>query len=225
MVIAKIILTSLLSITELFILTKVMGKRQISQLSFFDYINGITIGSIGAEMATGGFEKLAKTSVAVAVYALVAVMISYISDKSIKCRRFLCGTSTVIVDNGEIRKKSMAKEKIDLDELLMQARIKGYFDLSHIQTVILEPNGNMSFLPKSNYRPVSPEDLKLTTDDEQVFTPLIIDGKVIAKNLNLRNKDIKWLKEQIKKQNIKKESDVLLGLYDGKKFIAYRNCE
>ena len=219
----KIALSSLLSVAELFILTKLMGKRQISQLSFFDYINGITIGSIAAEMAIGGFKNMTAPAAAMLIYALAAICISVLCDKSIKCRRFFSGTATVIIDKDKIYRKAMKKAKIDLNELLMQARISGYYDLSKIQTVILEPNGSLSFLPKSEERPLTPADIELSPARETVFTPLIIDGRVIEKNLILRNKSLDWLQTELKKQNVPKSEDVLLALYNGNSLVIYDN--
>lgn len=221
----KIILTSLLSILELFILTKIMGKRQISQLSFFDYINGITIGSIAAEMAISDPDEGVGAAIAMVVYAIVATAISYVSDKSIRLRKILCGTPTIIMNKDKIYRKAMKKAKIDMNELLMQARISGYFDLSQVQTVILEANGTMSFLPKSDNRPVSPSDIDLTPPRETVYSPLIIDGKIIEKNLIIINKSLNWLHEQIKKQNVSDEKDILLAMFDGSSFVIYKNEE
>ncbi|MCQ2480152.1 MAG: DUF421 domain-containing protein [Clostridia bacterium] len=202
-----------------------MGKRQISQLNFFDYINGITIGSIAAEMAIRDFEGAGKAAVAMGVYALVATVISYISDKSIKARTYLCGTPTIILNKGKIYRSAMKKARIDINELLMQARISGYYDLNQVQTVILEANGTLSFLPKSDNRPVTPSDIDLTPTRETMYSPLIIDGKVIEKNLIIINKSLNWLHEQIKKQNVSDEKDILLAMFDGSNFVIYRNEE
>lgn len=223
MIIAKTVLTSLLSIAELFILTKLMGKRQISQLSFFDYINGITIGSIAAEMAINGIKKAAVPAAAMAVYALAAVCISLICDKSVTARKFFNGKPAVIMDKGVINRKVMKKEKLDLNELLMQARISGYYDLSKVQTVILEANGTLSFLPKAEERPVTPSDIDIKPQAETLFIPMIIDGRIIEKNLIKSNKSLTWLSEQLKKQNVGKPENVLLALFDGSKLIFYRN--
>ena len=221
----KIALTSLLSIAELFILTKIMGKRQISQLSFFDYINGITIGSIAAEMAIGGFKNAAAPAVAMGVYALAAVVISVAADKSINARRLLSGTPTIIMDKGKIYRKAMKKAKIDINELLMQARISGQHDLSKVQTVILEANGTLSFLPKSQNRPLTPSDVDITPVQETIFTPLIIDGMILEKNLIIFNKSLNWLHDNLKKQNAGEPESVLLAMFDGSELVIYRNEE
>lgn len=223
--ILKIALTSLLSIAELFILTKIMGKRQISQLSFFDYINGITIGSIAAEMATDGYKKAAAPAAAMAVYALVAITISVVSDKSITARRIFSGTPTIIMDKGRIYRKAMKKAKIDMNELLMQARICGQYDLSKVQTVILEANGTLSFLPKSQNRPLTPSDADITTVQETVFKPLIIDGRILEKNLVICGKTLNWLHDNLKKQNAGEPENVLLAMFDGSNLVIFRNEE
>lgn len=223
MTVLRIVLTSLLSIIELFILAKLMGKRQISQLSFFDYINGITIGSIAAEMATGEFNKIAAPAIAMAVYAAMAICISVISNKSLRGRRIFSGTPTVIMDKDRIYRKAMKKSKLDFNELLMQARISGYYDLSKVQTVIMEANGTLSFLPKSEERPLSPADIELSPKRETVFTPMIIDGRIIEKNLIIRNKSLNWLQNELKKQNAGKAEDVLLAMFDGSTLVIYGN--
>lgn len=219
----KIVLSSLLSIAELFILAKLMGKRQISQMSFFDYINGITIGSIAAEMAIGGFKNILPPAIAMVVYSAVALCISIVCDKSIKCRQLLCGKPTVIMDKDKIYRKGMKKAKLDLNELLMQARINGFYDLSKIQTIILEANGTLSFLPKSEERPLTPADMNMTPTRETVFTPLIIDGRIIEKNLILKNKSLDWLNAQLKKQNAGSPESVLLALFNGNELVIYDN--
>ena len=140
-----IVVLSLGSIIAIFLLTKLMGYRQMSQMSMFDYVNGITMGSIAAEMATSldtGFEK---PLVAMIVYALVSLLLSTVSSKSIKVRRMLEGAPLVLLNNGEIYRHNLKKAKIDVSELLVQCRINGYFDISKLQTAILEGNGKISF--------------------------------------------------------------------------------
>lgn len=219
----KIILTALFSIIELFILTKLMGKRQISELNFFDYICGITIGSIAAEMAAHPLEEAYIPAVAMAVYAVITSLIAFISDKSLKIRSLIESKPTILYDNGKILEKSLAKSKMDINEFLMQCRISGYFNLEDLQTVILESNGKLSFLPKSDKRPLNPYDVNITTNQEQIFIPLVIDGRTIEKNLKRCGKDIEWLKSQIKAKNNGKISETLLAACDkNNNFICFK---
>ena len=222
MEILQIILVSLGSVVILFILTKLMGNRQMSQLSMFDYINGITIGSIAAEMATSLEDDFLKPLTAMIVYALVAILISFITTKSIKLRRILTGKSLILLDNGKLFEKNFKKAKLDINDFLIQCRNNGYFDISNLQSAILEPNGKISFLPMSDQRPVVPHDLELKPLEESILTDVIIDGKIMENNLRFTGNDESWLKSQLKSQGINKTSDVLLATCDkNNEFKAY----
>ena len=200
--ILNVILLSLFSLIALFILTKLMGYRQMSEMSMFDYINGITIGSIAAEMATSLEKDWWLPLTAMVVYALAAIVLSYISVKSMAARRVISGKPLILMDHDTIYEKNLLKGKIDLSEMLLQCRVNGYFNLSDLQTIILEPNGRMSFLPKSDKRPVIPEDMSMTPEQEFLVANVIIDGHIMEKNLQHAGKDIQWLNKQMHAQNI-----------------------
>lgn len=208
------ILTALGSIITLFILSKLMGNREMSQLTMFDYINGITIGSIAAEMATTEFSDITKPFVAMIVYALVVILISEITNKSIKLRRILTGKSSILYDNGTIYEKSLRKAKLDIGEFLSQCRIAGYFDLSTVQTIILEPNGKLSILPLSNERPLTGKDMKLSITQDFLVANVIIDGNIMVDNLKHTGNNEAWLHSQIKAHQINDISEVLLATCD-----------
>ena len=212
--IIKIIILSISSEILLFFLTKIMGDKQMSQLSMFDYIIGITIGSIAAEMATSLENNFVEPLVAMIVYALIALAISYFSYKSIKFRRFLYGNSLILLDNGELYNKNFKTAKLDLNEFLIQCRTNGYFNINDIQTAILESNGKISFLPKSSKKPTTPEDFNLKTQDEKILINVIIDGHVIQENLNRTGNDTFWLQKQLAIQKINDVSEVFLGMCD-----------
>lgn len=201
MEILKICLTAVLSIVELFILTKIMGKRQVSQLSLFDYINGITIGSIAADMAFSSVEECWKPAVAIVIYGLFAVICSFFSNKSIRFRRFFVGKAIVLMDNGIIYRKNFRKAKLDLNEFLTQCRINGFFNIDDLQTVILEPNGQLSFLPKSCLRPMNPQDMGIHPQKE--ISPIVVvsDGEILPENLKACGKNEIWLRKKLKDGN------------------------
>lgn len=213
MEILKVVLTSLLSAAALFVIAKLIGHKQISQLDFFDYITGITIGSIAAELATE-LEKPLKPLVAMIVYGAVAVILSFLTSKLPKTRKFINGTPTIIMDNGKIYRKNMKKAKIDLSEFLVLCRQEGYFNLSDIQTAIFECNGRLTVLPVSTKRPMNPGDMKLTPQPEYINTEVIMDGRILHDNLKRMGLDIKWLEKQIKEQGFKNAKEVFLGLCD-----------
>ena len=223
MEILKIALISLLSAATLFIIAKFIGHKQISQLDFFDYITGITIGSIAAELATELEEPL-KPLVAMIVYGAITVILSVITSKFPKTRKFINGAPTIIMDNGKIYRKNLKKAKIDLSEFLVLCRQEGYFNLDDIQTAIFEYNGRLTVLPVSTKRPVNPEDINLAPQSEYISTEVIMDGRVLDENLKRMGLDIKWLEKQIKSQGFKSVKEIYLGICDqNKKLSLYRN--
>lgn len=212
--ILKIILLSSSSLIVLFIISKIIGNREITQLSLFDYIISISIGSIAAEMATALDDNFIEPLIAMIVYALLASIIVYIERKSIKARKFISGTSIVLIDNGTIYKNNLKKAQLDINELIMEARIKGFFNMADIQTAIFEANGEISFLPKVEKRPATPEDLNLTLPQEKVVITVISDGVLLEKNLKLTGNDKTWLEEELKRQQIPSINTVFLATCD-----------
>lgn len=209
-----IIALSLGSIIAIFILTKLMGYRQMSQMSMFDYICGITIGSIAAEMATSLEENFVQPLTAMIVYGLATLFLSWLGSKSIKIRRVIEGVPLVLFNNGELYRENLKKAKIDVTEFLEQCRVNGYFDVSKLQTAILEGNGKISFLPKVSDRPLTPGDMSLTPAQDYMVANVILDGKIMRDNLGHTGNDEKWLQNQIRGQGAKRVEDVLLATCD-----------
>ena len=129
-------------------------------------------------------------------------------------RRVISGKPLILMDHDTIYEKNLLKGKIDLSEMLLQCRVNGYFNLSDLQTIILEPNGRMSFLPKSEKRPVIPEDLTLAPEQEFLVANGIIDGHIMEKNLQHAGKDTQWLNKQMQIRNISNLGDILLATCD-----------
>ena len=213
MEIMKVLLTSLLSVSALFAIAKIMGHKQMSQLDFFDYISGITIGSIAAELATELEEPL-KPLIAIAVYGAVALLLSKITSLIPKSRKFINGTPTILMNNGKIYRKNLKKAKLDLSEFMVMCRQQGYFNLNDIQTAVFEFNGKLSILPVSKKRPANPEDLNLSPAPEYIQTEVIMDGRILDENLKRMGLDDKWLQKQLATQGYKKPQEVFLALCD-----------
>lgn len=205
----NVALASLGSIIVLFLLAKLMGNKQMSQLNMFDYITGITIGSIAAEMATALESDFLKPLIAMVIYGLAATAISFIASGSVRARRLINGRSILLYHNGTLYKKNFTKARLDLNEFLTQCRINGYFDLSEVELAMLEPNGKISILPAANYRPATPEDLGLTPPKSEILANVIIDGRVLTENLKHTGNNLQWLQQQVKSQGQKIE-DVFL---------------
>ena len=213
MTVLKILLVSGVSLVILFILTKLMGNKQISQMNLFDYITGITIGSIAAELATELEEPL-KPAAAMILYGVVTAAISFLTSKSNKARAFFAGKPIILMRDGKLSREQMKKSKLDLNELLAMARLAGYFDLSEIDCAIFEQNGTVSFLPKAGSRPATPEDMRLPVKGEGILANIIVDSQVMEEELRLFGKDKKWLLEQLKKEKLKGPEEVFLATLD-----------
>lgn len=214
MLVLKIIGLSLGSILVLFIVTKLDGNREMSQLTMFDYIISITIGSIAAEMATSLEDNFLEPLIAIIVYGVVTMLISIGTSKFIHFRRLVLGKSKVLLDNGILYKENFKSSKIDLNEFLMECRAKGFFNLSDIQTVILEPNGKLSILPVVQKRPLTPEDMNISPAQEDLVYNLIIDGKIMKENLKHSGHDEEWLKKELAKQDYHNYKSVFLATCD-----------
>lgn len=217
--IIKVILTSLLSIVALFIITKVMGHKQIAQLDFFDYINGITIGSVAAELATE-LEEPWKPLISLVIYGGVSVALSLITNKFPKSRKYINGSPTILMNEGKLYRKNMKKAKLDLSEFMVMCREQGYFDLGNIQTAIFEYNGKLTILPVSTSRPVTPEDMNLTPKPDCISTEVIMDGRIMSENMERMGLDSKWLDKQLKEQGYRDVKEIFLGLCDNNKKLS-----
>ena len=215
-----IIALSIGSFLAILILTKLMGYREMSQLSMFDYINSITIGSIAAEMATSLEENFMEPLVALIVYSLATIFFALLTSKSIKMRRCIEGRPLILMSNGELYRDNLKKAKIDIGEFLTQCRVNGYFDVSKLETVVLEGNGKMSFLLKVSDRPVTPSDMGLSPEQDYLVANVILDGVILEKNLHHTGNDEKWLRNQIKRQGADRIEDILLATCDSNNQIT-----
>lgn len=211
--IASTALMSLISLAVLFLLTKLMGRKQMSELSIFDYIIGISIGSIAAEMATE-LEDYHKPLTAMIIYALCAFVLSIIEYKSFTAQKLIVGKPMILYEDGKIYNKNLHIAKLSIEDLLTQCRSSGYFNLSSLKLIILESNGNMSFLPLSAEKPLTPANMNIIPEQENVPINVIINGKIIRKNLADTENDDMWLKNQLNIQNIKSMSDITLATCD-----------
>jgi uncharacterized membrane protein YcaP (DUF421 family) len=207
-------LRSFAALLTLFFLTKLLGKKQISQLSVFEYIIGISIGSVAAEMSIDTNIPYANGIVAMAVYASTVFILSSLTLKSMTIRRFFAGTPTILLQNGKINIKGLKKCLLDVNDFLEECRSKGYFDLSELEYAIMETSGKISFLPKSEHRPLKAMDIEIKPPYDALLANVIIDGKVMKKNLQLVNKSESWLMNELKKQGYNVLDNILLVTLD-----------
>ena len=210
----EILLRSVISILFLFVLTKLMGAKQISQLTFFDYAIGISIGSIAADIAADIESSYWDALCGMVIYAVVAIAISCVTQKSIKARRVLTGTPTILINRGQILRDNLKKVKFDINELLCECRVSGYFNVADLEYAIMEPNGRISFIPKAAKKPVTAEDLSLTPTQERLVANVIIDGRIMPENLKVMGKNEDWLYKNLKKQQVKGIEEIVLATLD-----------
>jgi len=198
----------------IFFLTKLLGKKQISQLSFFDYIVGITIGSTVADISLDIEKNFMGGIISLVIFVMIAYFISILTMKNIKARRFFTGVPTVLVEKGKIIESGLKKAKLDVNELLAEARIEGYFDLEEIDYALMEINGAISFLPKEKYKPVTKKDMKIKCNKGGLTVNGIIDGVYMKNNMTAIGKDEKWLNRELKIQGYEDYDDILLATID-----------
>ena len=217
----NICLTALCSFAALFIIAKFIGHKQVAQLDFFDYVTGITIGSIAAELATD-LEAPWKPLTAMVIYGVVTWLLSILSVKYPRLRKYINGAPTIIMDKGKLYRENLKKAKLELSEFMVMCRQQGYFDLTAIETAVYEYSGKLTILPVSTQRPATPQDLGLQPEQELLFTELIMDGRVLEDNLKRMGLDLTWLDKQLKQRQIHSPKEVFLAVCDRNlKFCVY----
>lgn len=219
MEILNIIILSVVSFVVLFILSKLMGFRAIAELSFFDYVVGITIGSVAAEMCTNLDIEWWKGVTAMVVYTLLDVAFIFLSQKSLKARKFISGVPIILIDNGKIIKHNLKKARIELNDLLTFARLAGYFNISDIQFAIMETSGKISFMPIPQERPLCPTDFNFTPEAQSLQVNVIMDGKIVENNLAAAGITKKELVRRVHQKN-KEVKDIFLATIDSKKVLT-----
>lgn len=204
---------SLFSLIFLFLITKLIGKKQVSELSLFDYVIGISIGNFTAEMTMSLNNQYINGIIAMLVFGIVAWSVSFITRKSIILRRLIIGVPTIVIQNGKILEKNMKRLNIDINDLLEQCRTNGTFDLNEIEYAIMEANGKISILLKSEFDSLTPKDMNLKVNKKGLVANVIIDGKIMTKNLNNCNKKEDWLLKELKIKGYT-INDILLATLD-----------
>lgn len=179
-------------------------------MNIYDYLIGITIGSIAADISLDIEKNLIAGISSLIIYGLSGVLVTYLTLKNIFIRRILIGTPTLLIENGKIIEKNLKKEGIDINDLQEEARQNGYFDLNKINYAILETNGSISFLPKADEAVITRKDMKIKSKDECLCANIIIDGVLLKNNLHNMNKDKVWLDKELKKKGYTNYNNILL---------------
>lgn len=220
------IIKGCIAVIYLFLVIKTLGKKQISELNIFDYIIGLSLGNIAAEMTVNDEITIIEGLISMTIYGVFSLFVSYITSKSIIARRFITGFPVVLIENGKISKEQLTKCKIDINDLLQDARESGYFNITEINYAIMEPSGKISFLPKARYQPTTPNDMKLKVDENKLTANLVIDGNIMIENIKAIGHDRKWLEKRLNNLGYNDFSKILLVTCDEKEQLTvYKNDE
>lgn len=201
---------SIIAFFTLLIFAKILGKQQISQLTFFDYVLGITIGSIAASLTTDLSSRAWPHWIGLLTWALLVYLMEHIAMKWRYAAKYIEGEPTIVIMNGKIMETAMRKMKYTAADIMGLLRSKDVFDLAQVDFAIIEPNGQLSVLKKAEYEPLTAKDMNISKTSTGISTEIIYDGMIISENLRQLNKDKNWITSQLKKQGIKKVSEVFL---------------
>lgn len=205
-----VLVRSIIGFFSILIFVRILGKQQISQLTYFDYVLGITIGSIAATLTTDLSSRAWPHWIGLLSWAALGYLIEGITLKWRYAGKYLEGEPTIVIMNGKIMESALKKLKYRVSDILALLRNKDIFDVSKIDFAIIEPNGQISVLLKPEYLPVVNKDMNIQVPPTGISSELIYDGIVIEENLRQLDKDIPWLMDQLRKQGIKDVSEVFL---------------
>ena len=199
----EMIIRTTVSFIILLILARIMGKKQISQLTFFHYVTGITIGSIAAEISVNADTPFFNGSIALIWWAVLTVIVNLLTIKSIKARKLLDDKPTILILKGKISEQGMKKARFTLNDLTMMLREQGVFSIMDVNYAILETNGELSILKKASQEPATRQDVKAPgTEPKYIPTEIISDGNLIKENLTELKLTEEWVYSQLKKKGI-----------------------
>ena len=201
-------------------LSKLIGVKIISQMNFFDFIVGISFGSIIAKIIIDKDHVVFSGIIALIIFTLLTISTSYLNLKSYAARMIINAKTLILVENSRIVDKNMRKLRLTINELMMKLREKDVFALEDVQFAIMESNGQLSVLIKANKQPITPYDMELKVKSSSLVNDIIIDGKIVDKNIKIAGIDKKWLQSELKKKSINNIEEVFYaGVDQNKKLI------
>jgi len=203
------VLRTLLGFAILLILTRLLGKKQLSQLTIFTYITGIVLGEITGMMVLDKSIPVLDGIIALVLWSALVFVIEIISLKSAKARVVMDGEPEIVIKKGRIVEKSLKKQRLNLDDLAMQLRLHQVFSVMDVEYAILEPNGALTVMKKSGKDPVTKEDMQIPQEPVGMPSEIITDGKVVEKNLPELGYTRQELDAELRRQGIIKIKDVL----------------
>lgn len=211
-----ILARNIIAIAILFIFTQLIGKRLISQLNFFDFIVGITIGSIAASLSVEKNVSISHGITSLILWGLVPIIVSKIALVSIPARKLFDGVPVVVIENGRILEDRLKKQKYSINDLLEELRLGGVFNISEVESAILETNGRISIQIKAQKQPATLADLGIPSSQQGLYANVIVDGRILQEQLRIVNRDKAWLLDEIRKRNIESIEEIIFASSDSK---------
>jgi uncharacterized membrane protein YcaP (DUF421 family) len=193
-----------------------MGKQQVAQLTFFDYVVGITIGSMASTLSVQVNENLLSTLAGMATWAILAIVLAILSLHSVWIRKIVDGEATIVVANGKIMEENLKRIRIPIDQLISELRTQGVFNITDVEFAMFEPGGKISIQKKFLNQPLTPNDLNISPQYNGLPTNLIVDGMLLQDALRSLQLTKAWLQHQLRKQNIEDIMAVSLAQLDTK---------
>ncbi|SDX41365.1 DUF421 domain-containing protein [Paenibacillus sp. CF384] len=204
---------TLMAVVFLLLMTKLLGKRQVTELSVFEYITGITIGNLAGYISLDTDEKWYLGFLSLGVWVAVSLGIEMLQLKSKRVRNWIDGTPTVLIQKGKILEKNLKKERLTTDELLQQLRMKDIFKAADVEFAIMEASGAINVLLKTENLPLTPKQLGIKVTPEREPIAVIMDGVVLVDPLQVRGFNEAWLVKELKKSDLRVQ-DVFLAQID-----------
>lgn len=191
-----------------------MGKRQIGELQPFELVIAIMLSELAAVPMQDTGIPLIHGLIPIFTLMFLEILLSYITLKSRKARKLICGTASVLIQHGTVMEDELRKQRFNLDDLMEELRLSGHLNISDIEYAILENSGKLSIIPKAANSPVTRKDLNLSQNDEKLPVALVLDGHPIKYNLKYIGQDEKWLLDKLSEYNINKFEDTFIAMLD-----------
>ncbi|WP_138415168.1 DUF421 domain-containing protein [Aquibacillus sediminis] len=210
----NILIRSISLVVIVFIVAKIFGKKQLAQLSVFEYMVGIVIAMIAANLSIGYNIPVAHGLLGLMTWFFIPLALSFLAIKSKPVRDFIRGKGTVFIKDGKVMEDNLKKEQFSSDELLQKLRKKNVFQVADVEFAVLEADGDLSVLPKKQKQPLTPKDMGVTVAPIKEPQTVVMDGKVMYEPLATAGLNKNWLETELDKLGVSIEN-VYLAQVDG----------
>ena len=224
----EVIVRVALSFLVLLILTRIMGRKEISQMTFFNFVSAITIGTLSGALVTDQTLSMGNGLIALLAWSIFTITIGLMTIKSKKTRQIIDGEPVIVIKNGKIMEDALRKVRLDMDSLTASLREKDIFSLMDVEYAIFETDGKLSIMKKENKLPLTKSDMNIDKPKKDLFplaTEVIVDGVINTNNLAKLNLDRKWLYEKLQQLDVQSISEVFYAEIqkNGQLFIDTKN--